>query len=144
MTTSYLSIHLPISGKAELMEEIDKQRLLDFAPTEVTGLVYLEASRLQKMFQKHLDALGINVKITRGWAHFMGEGAYRGVHEHTTMTGLYYLHIPENSAVMWFDDTGESVKPIEGDFIFFDEMRPHGITRHGNKEIRWAIAFECS
>jgi hypothetical protein len=143
MMESYLKTHIKIEGKEELMKHIEVIRLNDFAPTEVTGLVYLDVDMLQKLFKPHFDALNIKLKITRGWAHFMGKGAIRRVHEHTTMTGLYYLHIPKNSAKMWFDDTDELIEPIEGDFILFDAMRPHGITEHKNDELRWAIAFEC-
>jgi len=137
------TINLPIADKEKFLQECIEARKRDFALTELNGLYYIDKERLQEMFQPHLDKLGNKVKISRGWAHFMAKGSKRAIHKHTMTTGLYYLHIPANSAKMWFEDTHVTVEPIEDDFVMFTPMRPHGITEHENTEERWAVAFEC-
>lgn len=136
-------INLPILDKEDVLNECRVARIRDFTPEDTLGLYYMKAERLQEMFAEHLIQYGVKVKITRGWAHFMSKGAKRASHQHTAMTGLYYLHIPKNSAKMWFDDTQEMITPEEDDFMMFEPMKPHGITEHDNLDDRWAIAFEC-
>lgn len=71
----------------------------------------MKAERLQEMFAEHLIQYRVNIKITRGWAHFISKGGKRSVHKHTSITGLYYLHIPKNSAKLWFRSTNEMITP---------------------------------
>ena len=138
-------INLPILDKELILQECQDFRKKNFSPAPecLTGLYYLKAERLQMIFKEHLEQYGVDVKITRGWAHFLSNGGKRASHQHTAITGLYYLHIPKNSAKMWFDDTQEMITPEEDDFMMFETMKPHGITEHDNAEDRWAIAFEC-
>lgn len=140
------SIHIinhPIPNKVKILENILKMKEQEFAESQNMGICYLDNSLIYELFQYHLKQYGVKVRILRGWAHFMAKGSSRPSHQHTTITGIYYIKIPNNSAKLQFDDTGEGLPPVEDDFIMFDKMRPHSISRHNNEELRWAIGFEC-
>lgn len=139
-------INKPIPNKVKILENILKMKKQEFAESQDMGICYLDVELLHELFQDHLKQYGgggdVKVRILRGWAHFMSKGSSRASHQHTTITGIYYLQIPNNSAKLKFDDTCETLPPVEDDFIMFDKMRPHSITRHNNEELRWAIVFE--
>ncbi len=138
-----LKVHLPIKDADILVEKILFKIKNGFMPSAPIGLIDMDRDYLQKIFQPHLDALGLHdCKISRGWAHFMREDATRPSHQHTMLTGLYYLKIPENSAKLKLEDTDEIIEPLEGDFYILPEMIDHSITVHRSKELRLAIAFE--
>jgi len=136
-------INRPIPNKVKILEKILKMKEQEFAESQDMGICYLDNSLLQELFQDHLKQYGMKVRILRGWAHFMTKGSSRASHQHTAITGIYYIKIPENSAKLKLDDTGEVFPPVEDDFIMFGIMRLHSITQHNNEELRWAIAFEC-
>lgn len=135
----------PIEEKEELIMEVLEMRKKSYQSNAKIGLLFLDAERINKLFQPYFKILGVDVKVVKAWFHFMTKGGERTTpHEHGNQTALYYLQIPEGSAKMFFENTKEIINPVEDDFFIFDGNIKHGITEHQSDEIRLAIAADLS
>ena len=145
MKTSLFRTNRPIGEKEELIKEVLEMRKKSYQPDAKIGLLFLDTERINRLFQPYFKILGVDVKVVKAWFHFMIKGGERTTpHTHGNQTALYYLQIPENSAEMFFEKTGETIKPIEDDFFIFDGNMKHGITEHQSDKIRLAIAADLS
>jgi hypothetical protein len=144
------NVKLSSDDRGRLIFACKKRMYEEFPLTDKIGLCYLDPEFVQNIFGPMiLDTFNLDVKITRAWGHFMREGGERPVHQHNSQVSfLYYLVIPENSAMIYFpkydgNEQNEYHVPAENDLWIFPHMIEHGITTHKTKEIRWAIAGEC-
>jgi len=101
-----------------------------------------------------------NIMLTNMWANIIKRGEYHLMHTHNehTMSGAYYLQVPENSSQLYFRDPrpqGNSwsqkfidkgnmrfYTPEEGDLFLWPSFLDHGTTPHNNDEERIMISFD--
>ena len=102
----------------------------------------------------------VDVKVSNMWANVLKRGDYHLLHTHNehTMSGAYYLRVPENSGQIYFRDprpqtNSWTTKFIdkgnmkfynvgEGDLYFWPSFLDHGTTPHGSDEERIVISFD--
>jgi hypothetical protein len=81
------------------------------------------------------------------WFNAMPPGSRTLLHRHDDydelLSGVYYLQVPENSGdlVLYSDDTPAVVRPVEGNFVFFDPQVPHEVTRNDSDGLRLSLGM---
>tara|TARA_R100001443_G_scaffold107347_1_gene117152 strand:+ start:14872 stop:15486 length:615 start_codon:yes stop_codon:yes gene_type:complete len=101
-----------------------------------------------------------SVKVANMWANILKRGEYHLLHTHNehTMSGAYYLKVPENSGQLYFRDPRPNSNSWtqkfldkgnmrffdvkEGDLYFWPSFLDHGTTPHGSDEERITISFD--
>ena len=101
-----------------------------------------------------------NIMLTNMWANIIKRGEYHLIHTHNehTMSGAYYLQVPENSSQLYFRDPRPQSNswsqkfidkgnmrfytPEEGDLFLWPSFLDHGTTPHNNDEERIMISFD--
>lgn len=101
-----------------------------------------------------------NIIITNMWANILKKGDYHMIHSHNehTMSGAFYLQVPENSGQLYFRDPRPQSNswmqkfidkgnmrfytPKEGDLYMFPSFLDHGTTPHNNEIERIMISFD--
>ena len=101
-----------------------------------------------------------NITVTNVWANMLKKGEYHFLHSHNehTMSGAYYLQVPENSGQIYFRDPRPQTNswtqkfidngnmrfytPKEGDLYLFPSFLDHGTTPHNNEIERVMISFD--
>lgn len=88
-----------------------------------------------------------NELVTGFWLNAMQPGHITGAHTHDDddeqLSGVYYVHVPENSGdlVLTLDNEKTVVTPEEGMFIFFSPSIEHEVTENKSSQLRLSIAF---
>ena len=101
-----------------------------------------------------------NIMLTNMWANIIKRGEYHLIHTHNehTMSGAYYLQVPENSSQLYFRDPRPQSNswsqkfidmgnmsfytPEEVDLFLWPSFLDHGTTPHNNDEERIMISFD--
>jgi len=101
-----------------------------------------------------------DVNVANMWVNVLKRGEYHLLHTHNehTMSGAYYLQVPENSGQIYFRDPRPSSNSWttkfldkgnmrffdvkEGDIYFFPSFLDHGTTPHGSDKERITISFD--
>jgi len=138
-----IKTHHPIDIPKEMLVSWKATRDKRYSQDLVLGLWRLDIAWATEKFDPIMKELGFDLEITDVWVHFMEKGAFRRPHDHESITGLYYVSIPENSGKMIMEETKTVIIPREGDFYLLPKKKKHSITTHESDEIRWAIAFDC-
>ena len=143
MNDEVLTVFYKIPERQEIIDLLTQRMKDNFPDEQLIGLIYLNTDDMQKIFQPIFKMLDRNFKITRIWGHFMRKGAIRNSHLHDAQfTGIYYLKIPEESAILFIGN--EPLAPIEGDFIVIPKMTDHSISEHRNEDVRLAIGMDLA
>ena len=146
-----------------------------------TGTVkspHMTASSSEFIIKEHLTSLieqsvqtvvNGHVQLFNYWVNINGPGAYNVAHNHpqSHFSGVYYVHCPENSGEIIFnnpfgftafdelscykDDFTEhmpqhksiSIKPVDGLLLMFPSHLEHCVSKNQSDEDRISIAFNC-
>ena len=81
------------------------------------------------------------------WLNAMGKGDVTTAHTHDDddelLSCVYYIKVPDNSGELIITDNNiqTSIKPKEGEFIYFSPDTLHEVSRNESEHIRLSIAF---
>ena len=83
------------------------------------------------------------------WFNSASKGESTRMHnhiEHAIVSGIFYLHVPENSANLFFKSANKSeleIKAETGKMIFFPSELDHYVPENNSSETRISLAFNC-
>ncbi|MBC8212650.1 MAG: 2OG-Fe(II) oxygenase [Gammaproteobacteria bacterium] len=81
------------------------------------------------------------------WFNLMQPGHVTTLHRHDDfdelISGVIYLSVPENSGDLVLETPEQSIviKPVSGNFIFFDPATPHRVTENRSEHYRLSIGM---
>ncbi len=81
------------------------------------------------------------------WFNLMEPGHSTTLHRHDDLdeliSGVVYLTVPENSGDLIIEDIDQKItlKPVIGNFIFFDPTTPHAVTENKSSSHRLSIGM---
>ena len=102
---------------------------------------------------------GMRWVLTSTWANIMNKGSHHAshLHPHSSVSGVYYVSIPNGSALLKIEDPRmtslmsapirpiiQTVEPKEGMFVAFESWVRHEVAPHQNKKPRISISFNYS
>jgi hypothetical protein len=139
----------------------DPNQNLSGAWVSITTLRFPNLSETIENFCRSLFGKNIDkIDITNMWANILKKGDYHLLHTHNehTMSGAYYLQVPENSGQVYFRDPRPQTNswttkfidkgnmrfytPAEGDLYLWPSFLDHGTTPHNNDKERIMLSFD--
>lgn len=118
--------------------------------------IYLENSSnedLNRLMTESLEICAQLLEVDIGeldigyWFNLMAPGHVTTLHTHDNLneliSGVVYLTVPENSGDLLLNsgDTEIILKPVTGNYIFFDPETPHRVTKNNSISHRLSIGM---
>ena len=142
-----------ISSSKRMSEDVTNSRFEDFNfPTNPNFQLLI--SKIQEEYKTSFKK---NLKLINYWTQIHLPNESTNLHNHvdefnfsnwTDISGVYYVHIPENSGKLVFQypinqyqSKRYYVNPIVGRYVLFPSTLNHFVTKNLSKEQRIAISF---
>lgn len=130
-----------LSEKKEILEKVDEEIAHGSHSDPDRIFVNFDEKYIQAQLKELFLRLKKNYKVTAAWVHVLAPGAEHTMHNHSSIIGVIYLRIPDQSGNLILDRMKTFIQPRRDHFIMIPAREPHRITKNLSNRPRFALAF---